>query len=88
MSFCVIFADSPSTFCGDTVQTSAQLAPQLPPFLDKQLNYFKFTSIVVDEFPKVLRHAFKSKWDDTFGCLPGFQPWDDSDAVRKMFRAT
>ena len=57
----------------------------LQPFQDEQLNYFKFASIVLDEFPKALRQKFKSMWDTTFGPLPGFQPWDDSTAVRNMF---
>lgn len=52
-------------------------------FEDKQLNYFKFTFIVRNEFPKALRHAFKLMWDTKYG--PG-QPWDDSVAVRKSFR--
>ena len=57
----------------------------LQPFQDEQLNYFKFASIVLNEFPKALRQTFKSMWDNTFGHRPGFQPWDDSTAVRKMF---
>ena len=57
----------------------------LQPFQDEQLNYFKFASIVLNEFPKVLRHTFRSMWDNTFGHLPGFQPWDDSVAVRNLF---
>ena len=57
----------------------------LQPFQDEQLNYFKFASIVLNEFPKALRQAFSSKWDNTFGHLPGFQLWDDSTAVRNMF---
>ena len=27
-------------------------------------------------------------WDNTFGHLPGFQPWDDSVAVRNLFLTT
>jgi len=27
-------------------------------------------------------------WDNTFGHLPGFQPWDDSTAVRNLFLTT
>ena len=27
-------------------------------------------------------------WDNTFGHLPGFQPWDDSIAVRNLFLTT
>ena len=57
----------------------------LQPFQDEQLNYFKFASIVLNEFPKALRQTFKSMWDNTFGHLPGFQPWDDSSAVRNLF---
>ena len=57
----------------------------LQPFQDEQLNYFKFASIVLNKFPKALRQTFKSMWDDTFGHLPAFQPWDDSSAVRNLF---
>ena len=57
----------------------------LQPFQDEQLNYFKFATIVLNEFPKALRQTFRSMWDNTFGHLPGFQPWDDSTAVRNMF---
>ena len=57
----------------------------LQPFQDKQLNYFKFASIVLNEFPKALRQTFRSMWDNKFGHRPGFQPWDDSIAVRNMF---
>ncbi|XP_020629457.1 uncharacterized protein LOC110066565 [Orbicella faveolata] len=57
----------------------------LQPFQDEQLNYFKFASIVLNEFPKALRHTFRSMWDNTFGHLRGFQPWDDSTAVRNLF---
>ena len=60
----------------------------LQPFQDEQLNYFKFASIVLNEFPKALRHTFRSMWDNTFGHLPGFQPWDDSVAVRNLFLTT
>ena len=57
----------------------------LQPFQDEQLNYFKFASIVLNEFPKALRQTFRSMWDNTFGHLTGFQPWDDSTAVRNLF---
>ena len=60
----------------------------LQPFRDEQLNYFKFASIVLNEFPTALRQTFKSMWDNNFGHLPGFQPWDDSIFVRNMFLAT
>ena len=60
----------------------------LQPFRDEQLNYFKFASIALNEFPRALRQTFKSMWDNNFGHLPGFQPWDDSAAVRNMFLTT
>ena len=60
----------------------------LQPFQDEQLNYFKFASIVLNEFPKALRQTFRSMWDNTFGHLTGFQPWDDSIIVRNLFLTT
>ena len=60
----------------------------LQPFTDEQLNYFKFASITLNEFPRALRQTFRSMWDNNFGHLPGFQPWDDSIVVRNMFLAT
>ena len=59
----------------------------LQPFTHEQLNYFKFAFVVLNEFPKALRQTFKQMWDNTFGHLPGFKPWDDSLAVRNMFLA-
>ncbi|KAJ7374227.1 hypothetical protein OS493_007301 [Desmophyllum pertusum] len=50
----------------------------LQPFRDEQLNYFKFAFAVLNEFPKALRQTFRSRWNITFGHLPGYQPWDDS----------
>ena len=58
------------------------------PYRHEQLNHFKFVSIVLDEFPKALRHAFKSMQDNTIGYLPGYQLWDDSITVRNMLRVT
>ena len=57
----------------------------LQPFQYEQLNYFKFASIVLNEFPKALRQTFRSTWDTKFGHLSGFKLWDDSIAVRNMF---
>ena len=57
----------------------------LQKFSDEQLNFFKFATLVLDEFPKALRQTFKTMWDNTYGHRPGFQLWDDSTAVRKMF---
>ena len=60
----------------------------LQPYRDEQLNYFKFASMVLNEFPNAIRLTFRSMWDNNFGHLPGFQPWDDSAAVRNMFLTT
>ena len=60
----------------------------LQPFTNEQLNYFKFAFIVLNEFPKALRQTFKQMWNNTFASLPGFQSWDDSNAVRNLFLST
>ena len=57
----------------------------LRPYRDEELNYFKFASVVLNEFPNALRQTFKTMWDNTFGHLPKFQLWDDSTAVRNLF---
>ena len=59
----------------------------LQPFTNEQLNYFKFATIVQDEFPIALRQTFKSMWDNTFGHLPRYQMWDNSTVVRNLFLA-
>ena len=60
----------------------------LQPFSDEQLNFFKFSSLVLNEFPKALRQTFKTMWDNTYGGRPGFQLWDDSLAARNLFATT
>ena len=60
----------------------------LQPYRDEELNYFKFSSIVLSEFPKALRQTFKTMWDSIIGHRPGFQLWDDSPAVRNLFVST
>ena len=57
------------------------------PFTNEQLNYFKFASIVLNEFVIALRQTFKSMWDNIFGHRPGYQPWDNSTLVRNLFLA-
>ena len=51
----------------------------------EQLNFFKFSSVVFDEFPIALRHVFVHMWDNQVAPTPGFQKWDDSPLVRNMF---
>nr|XP_058962800.1 uncharacterized protein LOC131789670 [Pocillopora verrucosa] len=60
----------------------------LQPFTNEQLNYFKFAFLVLNEFPKALRQTFKQMWNNTVASRPGFQPWDDSNAVRNLFLST
>ena len=57
----------------------------LQPFSYEQLNFFKFSSLVLNEFPKVLQKTFKAMWNNIYGSRPGFQLWDDSAAVRNLF---
>ena len=57
----------------------------LQPYRDEDLNFFKFASLVLDEFPKALRQTFKTMWDNTYGHRPSFQVWDDSNTVRNLF---
>ena len=52
-------------------------------YRDDQLNFLKFTDIVTNDFPKALRQTFRLTWDRKFGPVL----WDDSEAVRKLFRA-
>ena len=54
------------------------------PFSKEKLNFLKFSSIVLDEFPKAVRHIFVTLWDSKIAVLPGYQVWDDSTAVRNM----
>ena len=60
----------------------------LQPYQDEELYFFKFLSIVLNEFPKALRQIFKTMWDNNIGHRPGFQLWDDSPAVRNLFVST
>ena len=70
-------------------QLSPELTPHmaLQPFTNEQLNYFKFASIVLNEFANALRQTFKSMWDNRFGYRPGYQLWDNSTLVRNLFLA-
>ena len=50
-------------------------------YTDEQLNFFKFSTLIVDEFPKALRQTFKHMWENVG---PGSN-WDDSEGVRNSF---
>ena len=57
----------------------------LQPYGEEDLNYFKLSSLVLNEFPRALRQTFKTMWNKTYGHRPGFRLWDDSAAVRNLF---
>ncbi len=54
------------------------------PFSEEKWNFLKFSALVFDEFPKVLRQIFITMWDSKIAVRPGFIPWDDSTKVRNM----
>ena len=54
------------------------------PFTNEQLNFFKFSTLVLDEFPKVLRTIFITMWNSKLAIRPGLITWDDSPKVRNM----
>ena len=58
------------------------------PFSKEQLNFHKFSTLVLDEFPKVLRKVFINMWDSKVAVNPGFIAWDDSLTVRNMLLAS
>ena len=57
-------------------------------FNDRQLNYFKFAAIVLDEFPKALQQTFVSMWNNKHGGPPPtplcYTSWD----CTALFKAT
>ena len=57
----------------------------LQPYQVEDLNYFKFSSLVLNEFPKALRQTFKTMWDNTYKHCHDFKAWIDSTAVRNLF---
>ena len=56
-------------------------------FSPKQLNFFKFSSVVLDEFPVALRQVFIYMWDTFVATTPGVPKWDDSVTVLNIFVA-
>ena len=53
-------------------------------FSAEQLNFFKFSTVVLDDFPVALRQVFVSMWDNQVATSPGVPKWDDSVAVRNL----
>jgi hypothetical protein len=54
----------------------------MQPYSDEELNYFKFASIVLKEFPDALRSIFVDMWDTRVA--PSSTVWDDSSLVRNI----
>jgi hypothetical protein len=54
----------------------------IQPYSDEELNYFKFASIVLKEFPDALRSIFVDMWDTRV--TPSSTVWDDSPLVRNI----
>ena len=54
-------------------------------FSSEQLNFFKFSTVVLDEFPVALRKVFKRMWDNLVVPRHGCKKWDDSVAVLNWF---
>jgi hypothetical protein len=54
------------------------------PFSKEELNFFKFSKLVIHEFPKVIRQIFIIMWDSRIAIRPGYITWDDSTQVRNM----
>ncbi|XP_078355867.1 uncharacterized protein LOC144651645 isoform X2 [Oculina patagonica] len=54
-------------------------------FSSEQLNFFKFSTVVIDDFPDVMREAFVYMWDNRVASPPGVPKWDDSVTVLNLF---
>jgi hypothetical protein len=52
----------------------------MQPYSDEELNYFKFASFVLKEFPDALRSIFVDMWDTRVA--PSSTVWDDSPLAR------
>ena len=56
-------------------------------FSAEQLNFFKFSTVVLDDFPVALRQVFVSMWDNQVATPPGVPKWDDSVTVLNLLLA-
>ena len=56
----------------------------MAPNSDEQLNYFKFASLVLNEFPNVLQQVFASMWDNKIASTFGCQKLEDSTPCRTI----
>lgn len=52
----------------------------------EQLNFFRFSTVVLEEFPAALRQVFVYMWDNfSSSRLYPAKKWDDSEEVRNLF---
>ena len=58
------------------------------PFTKEELNFLKFSALVFNEFPKVIRQIFITLWNSKVAIKKGSRSWDDSAAVRSMLLAS
>ena len=54
-------------------------------FSPEQLNFFKLSFVVLDEFPIALRQVFIYMWDTLVATTPGVPKWNDSVTVLNIF---
>ena len=54
-------------------------------FSSEQLHFFKFSTVVLDEFPVALRKVFVYMWDTLAVPRHGCKKWDDTVAVLNWF---
>ena len=81
----ISFLDFPLSELWPPTRATIELLPIMSTFSFEQLSFFKFTTVVLDEFPTALRKVFVHLWDTNVAPTPGFKAWDDSPQVWNMF---
>ena len=66
------------SFCPGIPKTSFKT------YSNDELNFFKFASIVLNEFPEALRQIFVDMWDKRVAPHHSNQVWDDSIGVHNL----
>ena len=66
------------SFCPGIPKTSFKT------YSNEELNFFKFASIVLNEFPEALRQIFVDMWDKRVAPHHSNQVWDDSIGVHNL----
>ena len=65
-------------FCPGIPKTSFKI------YSNEELNFFKFASVVLNEFPEALREIFVDMWDTRIAPHHHNQVWDDSVRVHNL----